>query len=399
MKLMKHITIALVLCAIPAMAFGQTSVSCDDCTHAVSVYMGEGGFIAMADGAEMVTWVATCGGVTRSGELAANADGMVSALFSMDNGLACMMEGDGNMFELGPIMDGGWFWITRGMNSAVGNLVDMDILENDMVELTSAGTADVSMMTGRGAVLVEQASTGRVGILPNILPEPPVAALRLCGYDVSGTTYKRRASNCALGNGGTMTLATTTNSFTGATTVVANGATITRPAGVGEIVVVIDLWANGTGHFTTAADGDARLGHPAFGMGDARAMARLTGVTYSAKMGSGPSGGDFVAGDALAGITMTAGAAGAGTPDVDTVTFTVKAAATHCSATNNYPVPVAVTAMLAEASATQTTPARTRHATTDAAGGTKFTVVCPAASSSANMGEELVPDNPFPTDK
>ena len=68
-----------------------------------------------------------------------------------------------------------------------------------------------------------------------------------------------------------MTLATTTNSFTGATTVVANGATITRPAGEGEIVVMMDLWANGTGHFTTAADGDARLGHPAFGMTTARA--------------------------------------------------------------------------------------------------------------------------------
>ena len=81
------------------------------------------------------------------------------------------------------------------------------------------------------------------------------------------------------------------------------------------------------------------------------------------------------------------------------VTFTIAKDDAHCSATNNYPVSVAVTAILAEASAAQTTPARTRNATSGAAGGTKFTVVCPAASSSANMGEELVPDNPFPTDK
>ncbi len=88
MKLMKHITIALVLCAIPAVAVGQT-VTCDDCTHVASVYMGEGGVIATAqEDVEMVTWVATCGGVTRSGELEPNDDGVVSALFAGD--LACM---------------------------------------------------------------------------------------------------------------------------------------------------------------------------------------------------------------------------------------------------------------------------------------------------------------------
>ncbi len=132
MKLMKHITIALVLCAIPALAFGQ-DVSCDDCTHVVSVYMGGGGLIAMADDAEMVTWVATCGRITRIGELAANDDGVVSTLFTTDNGLACNASGDGNKFQLGPIKDGGWFWMTRGTNSAIGNLVAMDILENDTV--------------------------------------------------------------------------------------------------------------------------------------------------------------------------------------------------------------------------------------------------------------------------
>ena len=57
MKLMKHITIALVLCAIPAMAFAQ-DVTCDECTHVVSVYAGHGGFIATAaEDAEMVIWV------------------------------------------------------------------------------------------------------------------------------------------------------------------------------------------------------------------------------------------------------------------------------------------------------------------------------------------------------
>ena len=370
MKLVKQITIALVLCAIPAMAFGQ-AVSCDDCTHVVSVYMGEGGLIAMADDAEMVTWVATCGSITRFGELAANDDGVVSTLFTTDNGLACNASGDGNKFQLGPIKDGGWFWMTRGTDSAIGSLVAMDTLENDMVEITSAGTADVAMMDGRGAVLIEQASTGRVGILPNILPEKPAPALRLCGYDVSGDSFKRRTSNCALGNGGTMVIATTTNPITGVTSVVADGSSVVRPAGDGEIVITMDLWANGTGHFTTAADGEARLGHPEVAMTSARAANRLTGVISRATWGSAPSVDDFTDGAKEAGITMII--------DIDSsvATFTIEADTDYCSATNNHPVPVAMTAVMIEAAgADQTTPSRTRGST-GVVGGTKFMVVCP----------------------
>ncbi len=369
MKLVKQITIALVLCGIPAMAFGQ-AVSCDDCTHVVSVYMGEGGLIAMADDAEMVTWVATCGSITRFGELAANDDGVVSTLFTTDNGLACNASGDGNKFQLGPIKDGGWFWMTRGTDSAIGSLVAMDILENDMVDVTSAGTADVAMMDGRGAVLIEQASTGRVGILPNILPEKPAPALRLCGYDADGDSFKRRTSNCALGNGGTIIVATTTNPITGATSVVADGSSVVRPAGDGEIVITMDLWANGTGHFTTDPAGSARLGHPAVAMTDRRAANRLTGVTYLATMGSGPSVAVLVPGTEAAGITMALGTA-------DVVTFTIGADPMYCSATNNHSVPVAVRASMDTATdADQTTPSRTRSAA-GLVGGTKFMVVCP----------------------
>ena len=100
----RFLMIALLIGAIPAVAVGQT-VMCDECTHVASVYMGEGGFIATADDADMVTWVASCGGVTRSGEEPADDDGVVSALWTGD--LACMA--DGGTFEIGPVMDGGWF--------------------------------------------------------------------------------------------------------------------------------------------------------------------------------------------------------------------------------------------------------------------------------------------------
>ena len=396
-----YLMVALILCAIPAVAVGQT-VSCDDCSHVASVYMGEGGVIATADDADMVTWVASCGGVTRSGELEPNDDGVVAALWTGD--LACMAEGGGS-FELGPVMDGGWFWVTDAMNSAVGGLVAKDVLENDAADITSAGDG-VSMTMGKGAVYLKEAASGRVGILPNILPEPPMEALKKCGYNDKGATGKtatavanaadarftRVISECALGDGGTITLATTNNTFTGATTRVMDKGTIVRPGGTGTVVVTVDLWGNGSGHFTTAEDAHALLGQSAVGLTQLRSIARLTGVTYSARLGTGPTGAAFVADTAQAGITMNAGSADA----ANTVSFTIAANDGYCSRNNNHPATVSVTALMADATSTaQVTPPRTRNATSGAVGATSFTVVCGSASS-ANMGQELVPENPFP---
>ena len=405
----KLLMTALLISAIPAVAVGQT-VSCEACTHEVSYYMGEGGFIATAgEDAEMVTYVSSCGGVTRSGELAPNDDGMVSMLFSMDNGLAChstATDDDGvtkNRLQIGPVMDGGWYWITDDMNSAVGNLVAQDVLDVKAVDLTSAG-AGVSMAMGKGAVFVKEAATGRVGILPNILPEPPVAALRKCGYTGAFTATSPGVplkTECALGDAGTITLATVHNSFTGATTRVMDKGTVMRPTGAtATVVVTVDLWGNGSGHFVTTHDAttgngiSAGLGQPALGLvAAARANTRLTGTTFTAKLGSGPTAADLVDATAAGGITMDTST----TPNV--VTFTIGADSAYCSKTNNNPAPVAVAASITEAGAALVTPSIKRNATTGAAGATSFTVVCGSASSSAHQGQELVPENPFPTDR
>ena len=405
MKLMKHITIALVLCAIPAVAVGQT-VTCDDCTHVASVYMGEGGVIATADDADMVTWVATCSGVTRTGELMANDDGVVSALWTGD--LACMAEMGGS-FEIGPVMDGGWYWVTDAMNSAVGGLVSKDVLENDAADITSAGDG-VSMTMGKGAVYLKEAASGRVGILPNILPEPPMAALRKCGFNDRGTTgtsatatadaanarFTRRTSDCAMGDGGTITLATTINSFTGGRTTIPDKGTIVRPSGTGTAVVTIDLWGNHSGFFVTSPTAHALHGQPAATATEAGRANRLTGITYTAKLGSGPSGSDFVDATANGGITMDT------STTANVVTFTIAADTAYCRTTptvRNNSATVAVTALMATATdAAQLTPSVQRHATSTVVGGTSFTVVCGSGSSSANQGQELVPENPFPTE-
>lgn len=401
MKLMKHITIALVLCAIPAMAFGQ-NVSCDGCTHEVSVYMGEGGLIATADGADMVTYVATCEGVTRSGELMANADGVVATLLTMDNGLACGVADEDNVFQLGPIMDGGWFWITDDMNSAVGNLVSQDVLDNEATDITS--TTSVTMTEGKGAVYLKETSSGRVGILPNILPEMTTepAAVNNCSYTGAGTAaspYAPETRNCMLGNGGSMLLVQgPTDIFTGKRPELGANAMVTRPAS-GEVTVHADLWGNGSGHYVAAYDAgtangaNARLGHP----GGIRLEA-----TISAMLGAaGPGTGDAIdtigpGGVAGAGLTFD------GSTTASLGVLTIVHDATYCNPTAKPPVNHTATITFAAAlNATQKTQVVPTLATAPAAAGTAarhtITVVCPSASS-ANMGTELVPENPFPVD-
>ena len=283
MKLMKHITIALVLCAIPAVAAAQ-DVSCDECTHVLSVYYGDGGLIAEADG-DMVTYVASCEGVTRSGELMPNDDGVVSMLLDHDNHLACHGDDEDNSFEIGPVKDGGWYWLTMETNSAVGNLVSMDILGNETTMIANAGDG-VTMVMGKGAVLLTETATGRTGLLPNILPTMEMEAVdpTVCGFarnaagGAAGVAagYSQVRNNCMMGDGGTITLATTTNGFTGATEMVANGGMVYRPAAgaSGTVVVTVDLWGNHSGFFTTDPEW--------------RSMARTAGVRRDGAEGVRP---------------------------------------------------------------------------------------------------------------
>ena len=375
MKNLKILMVALALLAIPAFAFGQVDVSCDSCTHDVSVYMGEGGVVATADGAEKVTWVTTCSGVTRSGELTADDDGMVAALFSMDNGLACMATGkDMGSFQIGPVKDGGWFWITDDMNSAVGALVAQDIQMNDKVDITSAG-AGVTMTAGTGAVYLKETATGRVGILPNILPEPPKAPPTPCGY--SGTA--RVSTNCMLGDGKTKIVANRTSAPMGA---VASMATVTRPAANvtgGDVTVQFNLLGNGTGHFTTASDGDVKLGHVA--------TVPLT-ATFSGKYGSGGINDPDLSTSAANGLTLT-----------EAGLLTVQYDSDYCPTTAGSAKHTAVVRISADAtSAGEVTPSIAENAAGDEAATFRLMVACAGAASSPNMGTELVPDNPFPTE-
>lgn len=414
----KYLMCALIPCAIAAVAAAQVDVICEDCTHRASVYMGEGGFIATAhDDAEMVNWVSTCGGVTVSGKLEPNDDGKVSALFTMDNGLACMDE-DGGAFQLGPVADGGWFWVTDADQSAVGGLVAKDLFDDkgmplgDTVDITSAGDG-VTMVKGKGAVFLKQTATGRVGILPNILPEPPMEALRPCGYDDNGAAAGAnritvRNSGCALGDGGTKIRAQgAVDPYTGKPT---DGTMVRRPlTGTTPTVVTVDLWGNGTGHFnptgapvahpaSTATATDPRRGHVlqplALGGTDTTAggfLAHIGGIGTTRILTTPPTADAPVAGGATFAVTDDVG------------TLSIYRDPRYCNPTAKPPVneseTFTISAYVATTSVSQVTPPIATARGSQLAARTTITVVCPSGSAAAHQGLELVPENPFPTDR
>ena len=416
-----YLMVALILCAIPAVAVGQT-VSCDDCSHVASVYMGEGGFIATADDADMVTWVATCNGVTRSGELEADDDGTVAALWAGD--LAC--HGDAKSdFQIGPVMDGGWFWITDADNSAVGGLVAKDVLDNDAADITSAGEG-VTMTAGKGAVFMKETSTGRVGILPNILPEPPADPAAICGprmVSAFPNAYGRQAtSNCMLGGGRTKIRLIGPGAH-GSRSMITNGM-VYRPSG-GTITVTADLWVDESGSYSTNADStsptyvaDIQKGWPgktATATSSGRGENWLTatfGLQVAQAVGQAPP---LALNTPTGGVTLTnigdtsttSGRTGGDAP-VGQAVFTIGGDSSYCSSSNNHTATINIFATPAAPGATPGNSIHPPVATGEDAGLgrssavasfaaiTQLRVVCPPSSSAANQGQELVPENPFP---
>ena len=368
---MKQIAIALMLCSIPAAALGQDRL-CLTCDHVATYFKGEGGFIGtVAAGADAVTFVASCGSVTTSGPAEIHGD-TASLLFHRSNGLAC--DRDGGSLEIAGLEDGGWFWITDTRNSAVGSLLRAEVLGNERTEPTNAGPG-VEVTEGWGAVFVKETSTGRVGLLPTILAAVPAPALRKCGFSGAGTAaspFTRVASDCELGDGGTIVLATAASSLTGTARRVVDGGAVVRPpeGSAGTVAVTVDLWGNGTGHFVsdrTATGTGILLGQPTAARTDARAATRLTGVSYTVNRGAGPAAVEIADGSTFGGVSVASGA--------NFTTVTVAADAAYCGSNANHSLAISVSATVAAANAAQVTPALDLGAG-GAAGETSFTVVC-----------------------
>ncbi len=271
------------------------------------------------------------------------------------------------------------------------------------------------MMDGRGAVLIEQASTGRVGILPNILPEKPAApGDPPCGprpNPSSPNTYDRQAtSNCVLGAGGTKIQLIGPGAY-GARATITNGM-VYRP-NAGTIEVTADHWVDESGSFST--DNDRADGTPSdfamrLGWLGTQPPKHLNWLpsTFSVSVNTGtglPT--DLAEGDAVAGITLTNDGEDAlpGIPGEGRALLTIAPDSLYCSATANHTAVVNINAIpkpdfpvmppiaTGAAAGLGTSDAMSTFAAVE-----QIKVVCPPASSSANQGQELAPDNPFPVD-
>ncbi len=240
----------LVLCAMSATGVAQ-EVSCRDCDHVASYFKGEGGFIGtVAADAEAVTFLVACGNVTVTGEAKVEG-GTAAELFNHRNGLAC--DRDGGSLEIAGLEDGGWYWITDEANSAVGSLLRQAVLGYEPVEITNPGDG-VEMTMGRGAVYLRETATGRVGILPNILPQPLAPPADLCGPRITPNTNppaytSQQTLNCMLGDGGSQVRLQAPGHHGRTTTT----TTVTRNIeGGAAINVTADLWLNESGSYSTA---------------------------------------------------------------------------------------------------------------------------------------------------
>jgi len=333
---MKQIAIALMLCVLPGTAFAQDLV-CGGCDHVVPIYKGAGGFIGTpAAGVDEVTFVASCGSVTTTGEIPVQAD-TVSQSFNRDNGLRC--DRDDGTFEIAGLEDGGWYWVNDTWSSAIGNLIAADVLDNEPVEITDPGDS-VSISAGMGAAFLKHTASGRIGILPTILPVPEadLGPANVCDYTGAGTTaspYRRETTNCALGDGGTvLRVLGPEDVYAGERSPISPGGRVLRPVATDASVdVKFDLWGNGTGHFTSAETGDARLGH--------EGGTPLT-ATFTASYTAGGVDADTAV-DAPGGTSESAAGLSIATA-ADVATLTITPNDDYCSEDNDYSVTVTITA-------------------------------------------------------
>ena len=353
---MKHILVAVVLCALPATAVAQ-SVVCQACDHVAPYFRGEGGFIAtVAEGVGEVVFVASCGNVTTTGEVEAGG-GTVAQLFTWRNGLAC--DRDDGSLEIAGVEAGGWYWITDEMNSAVGSLIGKGILDNEPTEIAGAG-AGVSMTMGRGAVYLKETATGRVGILPNILPEPPAGPATVCGPRANSSwphAYDSQATGSCMLGGGRTKIRLIGPGAHGATMTITNGM-VYRPS-AGTVTVSADLWVDESGSFSTATDNADGTGPSAAsiqkGWAGKTASAQGAGsganwltATFGASVEAAVGVPEEVPDDgssAVAGVTVTnTGATAIDANPVGQAVFTIGPDSAYCSRTNDHTAVVNIAA-------------------------------------------------------
>lgn len=190
------IPVALFAAAIPAMAAAQTTGSgeCPRCQVA-PYFAGEGGFVGetagFGDSDEVVVTVA-CAETTTTVRVQPDTNGVVRQALNAANRLSCPAGASG-MLEVDNLKPGGWYWINDDANSAVSALIPKNAVDNEKIAVTDPGGVTIEAPMDGAAAYVKHSPTGRVGIIPRIVPTRPIPGC-------SGMVGEASATDCHLGS-------------------------------------------------------------------------------------------------------------------------------------------------------------------------------------------------------
>ena len=188
------IPIALLAGALPALLAAQTSVDCPDCQVA-PYFAGDGGFVGEPAGLRGLTEVTiflTCDQTTITTRVQPDNDGIVRQALNRANGRNCP-EGARGTLEVDNLKPGAWYWINDDQNSAVAPFVPKEAMDGEQVDVTDPGGVELDTPPGGIGTYVRHAPSGRVGIIPRIVPTRQLPGC-------SGMVGEETANDCHLGS-------------------------------------------------------------------------------------------------------------------------------------------------------------------------------------------------------
>ena len=189
------IPFALVAATVPALLAAQTgSAECPRCQVA-PYFAGEGGFVGESagfGGSNEVEFFMVCADRTISVRVQPDSNGIVREVLNAANGRSCPAGATGTL-EVDNLKPGAWYWINDDRNSAVAAFIPKDAVGNEQIDVTDPGGVEIDTPADGIGTYVKHVSTGRVGIIPRIVPTRPIPGC-------SGMVGAASASDCHLGS-------------------------------------------------------------------------------------------------------------------------------------------------------------------------------------------------------
>ena len=189
------IPLALLAAAVPA-ALAAQSADCPDCQVA-PYFAGDGGFVGEPAGLRGLTEVTiflTCDQTTITTRVQPDSDGIVRQALNRSNGRNCP-DGARGTLEVDNLKPGAWYWINDDQNSAVAPFIPKAAMDGEQIDVTDPGGVELDTPQGGIGTWVKHAPTGRVGIIPRLVPTRQIPGC-------SGMVGEASASDCHLGSSG-----------------------------------------------------------------------------------------------------------------------------------------------------------------------------------------------------